>query len=97
MLLLLSIFQIILVIILVSLVLIQNYSSDNILSLSSNQPAAFAVKNPANFITKLTWIVIVLFLINTLCLTLNQQSLQENKVIKELLKEEAPISAPFDD
>lgn len=100
----LSVFQIILVIVLVTLVLLQPPGSSSLSGFSSSQQGLSSmvpVKSSANPLSKITAILAGLFIINTLLLSglsskdVHKKSIAE-KIILEKKQEKESTSVPFE-
>jgi preprotein translocase subunit SecG len=90
--------QFILAIILTITVLLQKSSSIGLGAYSGSNESLFGAKGPANFLTKATMIIGLLFVINTLVLgySYNSQRLQSvvDTVKTESLVPSVPVTAP---
>ncbi|WCR58396.1 preprotein translocase subunit SecG [Wolbachia endosymbiont of Ctenocephalides felis wCfeJ] len=101
----LSAFQIILVVILVILVILQPPGSSSLSGFNNSQQgldSMIPVKSSANPLSKITAIVVGLFIINTLLLSglcskdVHKKSIAE-KIISEKKRENESTSVPFED
>ncbi len=88
----LLVMQVIIVIFLVIIILMQNPGVDGLAGLNNNanSNSSFSNAHPKNFLTKLTYFIAALFIINSLCIMATQKHTTES-VIEKIVKEgEAP-------
>ena len=87
--------QVIIVVFLVIVVLMQNPNVDGLAGLNSNvnNNSAFSNNTSGNFLTKLTYIIAALFIINSLCIMATQKN-EKHSIIEQIVQE---VEVPSDD
>lgn len=78
------IFQFIIVAILVSLVMLQSSSSGGLANFTSNYTNIFSAKSTINFLTKATWVLVILFFMNTMLLSKFYSAQQRSSIIDKI-------------
>ena len=91
------ILQFVLAIVLAIIVLLQKSSSIGLGAYSGSNESVFGAKGPAGFLTKLTFSVAGLFLVNTLALGYVYNTERKHTLVDEIQVEKLVPSSPIED
>jgi len=86
--------QFILAIVLTIVVLLQKSSSIGLGAYSGSNESVFGAKGPAGFLTKLTFTLAVLFIVNTLALGYFYNKAKKGSIVEEMKKEKVIPAVP---
>ncbi len=90
----LVIFQFILAAVLVVVVLLQKSSSIGLGAYSGSNESVFGAKGPAGFLTKFTFALAVLFIVNTLVLGYIYNKAKKTSIVEEMKQEKVIPAVP---